>query len=116
MSDPQITDLDGWIAALTRPAALTELAVLAVCVAAAWVLAAVADRAMGARDSRSILFGRKIVDGVLFRGCDFAGSPRFNVEIWDNFMASERHQGTTNVDFESCVFEASEACTIDTRS
>ena len=66
MSDPQITDLDGWIAALTRPAALTELAVLALCVAAAWVLAAVADRAMGARDSRSILFGRKIVDGVLF--------------------------------------------------
>ena len=66
MSDPQVTDLDSWLAALSRPAALKELAALAVCVALAWALAALAGRAMGARDSRSILFGRNIVDGVLF--------------------------------------------------
>jgi len=36
------------------------------CVAFAWAFAAVAGRAVGSRDSRSILFGRNIVDGVLF--------------------------------------------------
>ncbi len=66
MSDPQVTDLDSWIAALSRPAALKELAALALCVAFAWAFAALAGRAVGARDSRSILFGRNIVDGVLF--------------------------------------------------
>ncbi len=66
MSDPRSMDLESWIAALTRQAALKELAALAVCVALAWVFAALASRAMGARDKRSILFGRNILDGVLF--------------------------------------------------
>jgi small-conductance mechanosensitive channel len=66
MSDPQVTDLDSWIAALSRPAALKELAALALCAALAWAFAAVAGRAMVSRDNRSILFGRNIIDGVLF--------------------------------------------------
>ncbi len=66
MSEAPFTDLDSWVAALSRPAALRELAALALCVAMAWVLAAVAGRAMGLRDKRSILFGKNIVDGVLF--------------------------------------------------
>jgi small-conductance mechanosensitive channel len=66
MSDPQITDLESWIAALAKPGALKELAALALCVALAWALAGIAGRAMVARDKRSILFGRNIVDGVLF--------------------------------------------------
>ncbi len=66
MSDAQVTDLDSWITALSRPSALKELAALALCVALAWALAALAGRAVGSRDSRSILLGRSIVDGVLF--------------------------------------------------
>ena len=66
MSDPRITDLDGWIAALARPAALMELAALAACGLTAWLVAALVCRAVGARDKKSILFGKRIVDGVLF--------------------------------------------------
>lgn len=66
MSDPRITDLDGWIAALAQTAALMELGVLAVCGVAAWALAALIRRAVGSQDKTSILFGRRIVDGVLF--------------------------------------------------
>ncbi len=66
MSDPRITDLDGWIAALARPAALMELAALAACGLTAWLVAALVCRTIGSRDNKSILFGKRIVDGVLF--------------------------------------------------
>lgn len=66
MSDSRITDLDGWIAALTQTAALMELGSLALCSVAAWTIAALICRAMGPRDKTSILFGKRIVDGVLF--------------------------------------------------
>lgn len=66
MSDSRITDLDGWIAALTQAAALMELGSLALCGVAAWAIAALICRAMGPRDKTSILFGKRIVDGVLF--------------------------------------------------
>ena len=63
---PPINDFDVWFAALTRPTALTELAALAACLALAWCLVWLFRRAVGANDGRSILFGRQIVDGVLF--------------------------------------------------
>jgi small-conductance mechanosensitive channel len=66
MSEPQFTDLEGWIAALTRPSALMELGSLALCAFAAWTIAALASRAVVERDRKSIMFGKRIVDGVLF--------------------------------------------------
>ena len=66
MSDPRITDLESWIAALTRTSALLELTALALCAVTAWAVAAMVGRALGSRDRRSILFGSSIVDGVLF--------------------------------------------------
>lgn len=67
MFDSRITDFEGWLAALTKPAALTELAVLLACGVMAWLLASLVGRAMAAtRDKSSIMFGRSIVDGVLF--------------------------------------------------
>ncbi len=66
MFDSRFTDLDGWIAALARPSALTELAALAICTALAWVLAALLGRSVGQRERTSILFGKRVVDGVLF--------------------------------------------------
>ncbi|MDP3616660.1 MAG: mechanosensitive ion channel protein, partial [Rhodoferax sp.] len=66
MFDPRITDLDGWLAALTKPAALQELGALVLCGVAAWALAALICRAAGLRDKSSILFGERIVDGVAF--------------------------------------------------
>ena len=66
MSDPRITDLDGWIAALIQPGALMELGVLAICGLSAWAIASLIRRALSSSDKTSILFGRRIVDGVLF--------------------------------------------------
>src|SRR5450830_146229 len=66
MFDPHTTDLDGWVAALTQTAALIELGTLALCGVAAWVLAALLRRGLGSNLTSSIMFGRRIVDGVLF--------------------------------------------------
>jgi small-conductance mechanosensitive channel len=66
MSDPRIADLDTWMATLTQPAALSELAALATCGVVAWVLATLVCRAVGTRGPGSVMFGRRIVDGVLF--------------------------------------------------
>jgi small-conductance mechanosensitive channel len=43
-----------------------ELGSLALCAFAAWTIAALASRAVVERDRKSIMFGRRIVDGVLF--------------------------------------------------
>jgi small-conductance mechanosensitive channel len=61
-----IDDLEGWLAAFTQTTVLVELLVLAACVALAWALVVLLRRALGAHDERSILFGRRVVDGALF--------------------------------------------------
>ena len=66
MSNPRITDLDGWLAALAQPASLIELGTLLGCGFLAWLLASLVARAMGTREPSSIMFGRRILDGVLF--------------------------------------------------
>ena len=66
MFDPRVTDLESWIAALTRTTALIELGSLIVCLALAWLVAWQVERSLGSRDKTSILFGTRIVDGVLF--------------------------------------------------
>jgi small-conductance mechanosensitive channel len=69
-SSSRAQDLDAWFAALAQPSALTELSALAGCLLLAWVLVwlvvRVAIRWGHARDESSILFGRRLVDGVLF--------------------------------------------------
>ena len=61
-----ITDIDDWLTALAKPATLAELAAIALCFLLAWALVWVFRRARGTIDDESILFGRRIVDGVMF--------------------------------------------------
>jgi small-conductance mechanosensitive channel len=61
-----IDDFEGWLSAFTQPTVLIELLVLAVCVALAWGVVSVVRRALKLKDERSILFGKRNVDGVLF--------------------------------------------------
>ncbi len=60
-----VDGLDRWLAALLQPAALTELAVLLGCALAAWGLVWLARRTIQPQEP-TILFGRRIVDGVMF--------------------------------------------------
>lgn len=62
----RIEDIDAWLANISQPSALAELGVLLACVALAWLLVWGVRRASGLPDERSIWFGRKIVDGVMF--------------------------------------------------
>ncbi len=63
----RIDNLDAWFAALTQPSALTELAALVACALLAWLVVRVVSRGRPVADSESsVLFGRRIVDGVLF--------------------------------------------------
>jgi small-conductance mechanosensitive channel len=61
-----IDDFEGWIAAFTQPTVLIELAVLAACVALAWTLVMALRKALGLDEQRSIWFGSRNIDGVLF--------------------------------------------------
>ena len=61
-----ITDLGSWLAALLRPTALVELASLGGSIVLAWALVWLLRRAVATPDEKSILFGRRIVDGVMF--------------------------------------------------
>ena len=65
-SPGRIEGLDGWFAALTRPTALTELGALIVCVLLAWLVTRVISRSRRVGSEASILFGQRIIDGVLF--------------------------------------------------
>jgi small-conductance mechanosensitive channel len=61
-----IEDFEGWLAAITQPSVLLELAVLGLCVALAWGLVALLRRSLGLQAERSIWFGKRVIDGVLF--------------------------------------------------
>ncbi|MDP2255945.1 MAG: mechanosensitive ion channel [Polaromonas sp.] len=61
-----IDSLDAWLAALARPTALTELAVLLACALLAWLVVRVASRTLHVAGEAPVLFGRRLVDGVLF--------------------------------------------------
>jgi small-conductance mechanosensitive channel len=65
-SNPRLDGLDDWLRAMTRPNALTELAVLVACALLAWLAVRVLSRAQPLKNGQSILFGQRIVDGVLF--------------------------------------------------
>jgi small-conductance mechanosensitive channel len=66
MTTAPLMDMDSWLAALVRPAALIELAALAACVALAWALVWLVRRTLVSPSEHSIWFGRRIVDGVMF--------------------------------------------------
>ena len=66
MSEAPITDMGSWLQALARPAALTELGALAASAALAWLLAWALGRQVIQSKRNSILFGQRVVDGVLF--------------------------------------------------
>ena len=66
MSEGAIPSVEGWIAALTRPAALAELAALLASGLLAWAISFFVSRAVGPPSKTSILFGRRILDGALF--------------------------------------------------
>jgi small-conductance mechanosensitive channel len=62
-----VEDLEAWLAALTQPSVLIELAVLAACLGGAWLLARLVRAGFDAQQrQKSILFGERVVDGVLF--------------------------------------------------
>jgi small-conductance mechanosensitive channel len=61
-----IDDLDGWLSAFTQRTVLFELLALAVCGLLSWAAVVALRRAFGERDARSIWFGERAVDGVLF--------------------------------------------------
>ena len=58
--------LEAWFAAMARPAALIELAVLLACALLAWLLVRQIRRAFENHGQSSVLFGKAVVDGVLF--------------------------------------------------
>ena len=66
MSEAPITDIESWLQALMHPAAVTELAALAASAVLAWLLAWLLGRRTIQVDRQSILFGERIIDGVLF--------------------------------------------------
>ncbi len=61
-----IDDFQGWLAAFTQPSVLIELLVLGVCVALVYMAVRVMRRSTSVHDVRSIWFGKREVDGVLF--------------------------------------------------
>lgn len=63
---PPIDSLEDWLAALTKPTVLTELAALVCCVLLAWLITRLAGRLRREPSDTSILFGRRTVDGVMF--------------------------------------------------
>jgi small-conductance mechanosensitive channel len=60
-----IDDFEAWLAAFSQPTVVLELASLVGCVLLAWALVRALRQAVG-RDERSVWFGRKDIDGVLF--------------------------------------------------
>jgi small-conductance mechanosensitive channel len=64
---PPLEDLDAWLAGFQQPTVWIELAALALCVLVAWGVASLLRQALGMReDKTSVLFGRRVIDGVMF--------------------------------------------------
>jgi small-conductance mechanosensitive channel len=59
-------DIGQWFDLLATPKSLLELVVLALCAALAWGLLWLMRRSLAHADDTSILFGKRLVDGVLF--------------------------------------------------
>ena len=62
----RIDSLDEWLTSLTQPSALLEMGVVIACALLAWLVVRLVRRASANTNENSILFGRRILDGVLF--------------------------------------------------
>lgn len=62
----RIDNFDQWLSVITQPTALVELAVLLTCALLAWAVARLVRHISRNTDATSILFGKRIIDGVLF--------------------------------------------------
>ena len=62
----RIDSLDEWLTSLTHPSALVEIGVVVACGLLAWVMTRLVRQASANTDDNSILFGKRIIDGVLF--------------------------------------------------
>jgi len=62
----RIDNFDQWLSAITQPTALVELAVLLACALLAWAVVLLVRHISRNTDVTSILFGKRIIDGVLF--------------------------------------------------
>jgi small-conductance mechanosensitive channel len=73
----RIDNWDDWMAGLTQPTALTELAVIGACTLLAWLVVRGISHSRVVKAPHSVWFGDRIVDGVLFPllllGFAFAG-------------------------------------------
>ena len=65
-SQPQPQGLGSWLIALAQPSALAETGALLACGLLAWLLTKTLSRAQSVKDGSSILFGGRLMDGVLF--------------------------------------------------
>ncbi len=63
---PRVDDLAEWVQAFGHLSTLAEIGVLLACVGLAWGFVWLVRRASGHDEPTSILFGRKLVDGVMF--------------------------------------------------
>jgi small-conductance mechanosensitive channel len=62
-----IEDLDVWLQGFLQPTVWVEFSALAACILLAWGVTTLLRRALGMQKERSsVLFGRSVVDGVLF--------------------------------------------------
>ncbi|MEN9670942.1 MAG: hypothetical protein RL018_1219, partial [Pseudomonadota bacterium] len=59
-------DMGQWFSRLATPTSLFELTVLALCAALAWGLLWLMRRSLAQVNTKSILFGKRVIDGVLF--------------------------------------------------
>ena len=62
----RIDSLDEWLTSLTQPSALVEIGVVIACGLLAWLVVRLVRKVSSNTDENSILFGKRIIDGVLF--------------------------------------------------
>jgi len=62
----RIDSLDEWLTALAQPSAMIEIGVVIACALLIWGAVSLLRRASSNTDETSILFGKHIIDGVLF--------------------------------------------------
>ena len=62
----RIDNFDQWLSAITQPTALVELALLLACAVLAWAVVWLVRRFSRSTNVKSIVFGKRIIDGVLF--------------------------------------------------
>jgi small-conductance mechanosensitive channel len=63
---PMFDDVGTWLDSLTQPTVLIELGALAACGVLAWLFCYLLHRTFRPDDKRTVLFGERLLDGVLF--------------------------------------------------